>query len=480
MCNPDDEAEFRTSRLHGRVFTAIVWIESPGSRWSLEEKRMAERAVRSAEAWIMRQAQHWGTNLKFVTDARRHFVARLPKLPRGYGAGEDHDVEAWIDLITPYVDWRSPGEFLTQVQIDMQVDHAHLLLLVRREGRSYAATSRGGQDEFDALSVAVCFFDGDGTGVLPATVAHELLHLYGAWDLYESPYNSRAQAAHAKRLFLNDIMQASSPSINELAVKDLTAWRLGWRHTGPSWFEYFAPLNAGDEHLTSSRIAPPSSFSPQGRYCKGGAATTWKRISEVALRLDGACRRCLGFVVDSLRYLKIHGTCRDGVNSSRLRSGGGRKPSASRRLFSTEQLLALDALDPSTLDRFSEVMTDVLREHSLQEAEQIARVRPSPPASGSLASLHGELMLEWAAIRRHVAAQGVAGGIEEERLRRATQEWMALVERTRCAQVAAHLAAVSEAFRRSVLILDSIQRRDSQGIKRSVLRFRHLERQMRV
>lgn len=471
---PSEQAEFRTSQLYGRVFTVIVWIEADDSRWSPEEKRAAERAVRSAERWIVRQASAWGTEVSFATDPRRDLVVRLPALPRGYDSGASHNVDEWIQLISPRVGWRSPGAFLTRLQLDMQVDHAHLLLLVRREGRSYAAPNLHGLDEEDALSVAACFFDTRGTGMSPATIAHELLHLYGAWDLYKSPYHCRAQAMHAARLFPADIMQDGSLPIEGLSVKELTAWRLGWRSTGPAWFEYFAPLHEGDEGLLASRPTPPRSFEHTTQASRDGAARPSKQIGEFASRTADVWRRLTTFAGDVVRQLE-----RYGAGQRRISKGRVSKPRRAPRLWPTEQLLALDPMKRATFETFSEAMSEVLREHSMREAHEIARTRPSPRLPGRHDAVYAKLMIEWATIRRLVEIQRAGGAVEEERLQRAVQEWMALSERIGARPLQADLARVTEAYRRSVLILDSIQRRQSSAARIAVLRFRHLERQMR-
>jgi len=56
----------------------------------------------------------------------------------------------------------------------------------------------------------------DGQELIPSCIAHEVLHLYGAWDLYESHSVSSRQAEEAGRWFPNDIMRTTSRALGRL------------------------------------------------------------------------------------------------------------------------------------------------------------------------------------------------------------------------------------------------------------------------
>ena len=81
------------------------------------------------------------------------------------------------------------------------------------------------------------------TAYNPYIIAHEMLHLYGAVDLYykysENLQNDAMQAEKsiiAKRFFPNEIMYHHTPP-NE--ISDLTAYLIGWEETVPIKYAYF-------------------------------------------------------------------------------------------------------------------------------------------------------------------------------------------------------------------------------------------------
>jgi len=59
-------------------------------------------------------------------------------------------------------------------------------------------------------------------------ISHEMLHQFGAWDLYFGTSQSEEQAAKAKELYPHSVMISTHRNKADLEVDDLTAWRVGW------------------------------------------------------------------------------------------------------------------------------------------------------------------------------------------------------------------------------------------------------------
>ena len=68
----------------------------------------------------------------------------------------------------------------------------------------------------------------DGRTTAAATYAHEILHLFGAGDLY-FPYDRVARRKEmARRAFPDDVMRRVDYDIATLSVGPFTAFRVGW------------------------------------------------------------------------------------------------------------------------------------------------------------------------------------------------------------------------------------------------------------
>lgn len=66
----------------------------------------------------------------------------------------------------------------------------------------------------------------------PAVIAHEFLHIFGAWDLYISPFDSkrknRKRKAAAMKNFPSEIMAFAYRNIDSLEISPFTKYLIGW------------------------------------------------------------------------------------------------------------------------------------------------------------------------------------------------------------------------------------------------------------
>lgn len=66
----------------------------------------------------------------------------------------------------------------------------------------------------------------------PSVIAHEFLHLFGAWDLYITPFDNNKEAMKRKKqameLFPNEIMAFDYRDIDSLNISQFTRYTIGW------------------------------------------------------------------------------------------------------------------------------------------------------------------------------------------------------------------------------------------------------------
>lgn len=74
----------------------------------------------------------------------------------------------------------------------------------------------------------------------PSVIAHEFLHLFGAWDLYVTPYDKKRKNKKKKKLameyFPNEIMAFTYRNIDSLQIGDFTKYLIGWKSEIPADF----------------------------------------------------------------------------------------------------------------------------------------------------------------------------------------------------------------------------------------------------
>lgn len=66
----------------------------------------------------------------------------------------------------------------------------------------------------------------------PTVIAHEFLHLFGAWDLYQSPFDrtifQRMKKRKAMKRYPNEIMAFTYRDIDSLEISPLSKYLIGW------------------------------------------------------------------------------------------------------------------------------------------------------------------------------------------------------------------------------------------------------------
>ena len=69
-------------------------------------------------------------------------------------------------------------------------------------------------------------------------VAHEVLHLFGAVDLYV-PFQSAENEVFIRNNYSTEVMDQSNHPVSELSMSPITAWTSGLTDAKEEWFSRF-------------------------------------------------------------------------------------------------------------------------------------------------------------------------------------------------------------------------------------------------
>ncbi len=151
------------------------------------------------------------------------------------------------------------------------VDNVLVLSLINKVGRnssfqfSVKHILSGMEDYF--LESAYIFKEQEWGPVTPQSIAHEILHLYGAWDLYGGQVSEEADR-FAKENYPYEIMLQVRDPLKDLDISPLTAWLIGLSPEVKDWFWLFKRLPqhfVGNENVAvpPSSLPKPSPPSPR-------------------------------------------------------------------------------------------------------------------------------------------------------------------------------------------------------------------------
>lgn len=199
-----------------------------------KEKVMA--TIEEACHWVEEQASRYGKKLKFLPtydDADDSHKGKIPTIysetPKDADSPEScrTDANYYLGLEGKNMGW------LENTMKEVKCDKAALFVNVDADGRSFSGFTRRNTG---TIGVAV-LYGGVEEELSSGVVAHELLHLLGADDLY-APHQSEDVVNYIKANFPNEIMQTGNYfCLDDLTISPYTAWKMRWTENKEDWFE---------------------------------------------------------------------------------------------------------------------------------------------------------------------------------------------------------------------------------------------------
>jgi hypothetical protein len=233
----------RAPPLLGRIVLISVFIGRDGQAWSDAETANAHAAMLRAGAWIEREAIRWNSPVNLDL-AETYFVVNddtAQDVEIGF-APKGEDVQPFeSDAVTKAV--ISASRAATQLGFDdavaliaaingrVEADARVWLLHPRQAGHSLAVPLD--DTPLAGVSLAVCYAREENFPeplgrrppfTDPVTIAHEVLHLFGARDKYGLSLRSFEPGSVTHR----EVMRLDEQSLIRLRVDPLTAREIGW------------------------------------------------------------------------------------------------------------------------------------------------------------------------------------------------------------------------------------------------------------
>ena len=237
----DFESVFRDTgsvkKLEGRILVLTLYVAE--HKWLVENKKKVERSIRDAEEWLEGLCMTgYGKEVRFVNSERELTPPMEDSLSEDL-LKNSYSVEAYLQILgIPAADFRSWGKET------FGCEQSLLLIVFNKEGRSYAMPDVSASLVTFTISdkpEGAYLFHSLSSPVSPTIVAHEMLHLFGAMDLYEEMGSAldKERADRIKSLYPKEIMRTTALPLDEVTVSPLTAWLVGLTEKREDWFDVF-------------------------------------------------------------------------------------------------------------------------------------------------------------------------------------------------------------------------------------------------
>ena len=231
--------------LNGKVKVIDIFVSDDKKGWSDEDKKMALAKQEYGHRWVQKQALQYNpeSNLEFNVSV----------------IGEEHDIKVkeiyasrtpgginLIPWILPAIGYTSARRFYDSIMAADSSDNAFVTIFAKKRGRAFSQPLWYLVDKRSErfLEANIVYTEGYGDDILNVgTIVHEMLHLFGAWDIYSDKTSGQTYEVqkNAIAVFGSSIMINNNKPITELNIDKMTAWTVGLTNTYLGWFDFFRP-----------------------------------------------------------------------------------------------------------------------------------------------------------------------------------------------------------------------------------------------
>lgn len=228
--------------LKGRNILVSLFVSTPESAWTEEEQQEALEKLKTAADYIETQAKAYDTDVEVIFDWNSQFKLKAEAYT-DFPINEDTDFMDRLD--EEIARWFNEKISCEELLEEYEAEGIAICVFVNNPGISYAIV----YDGTDNVKESIILFTGDyyrlGQEETAAVYAHEILHVFGAHDLYEDAEFTKEVTDYVADVYPDEIMfsvSGSSAGIISQNLSPITAYHLGWiDYTGE--IDLFPQLN---------------------------------------------------------------------------------------------------------------------------------------------------------------------------------------------------------------------------------------------
>lgn len=225
--------------LRGSPFVAVIYLDDDESSWTEEEVLRANADLIDPALDFMEQnAASWNVDLDFRMGYYASYNREQPVKYNGTVGSFDNDSDISYDILDQAavsLGFEGEADMHRRLQEYAGGEQVAFVLMMDKGGRSYCINSErtsGSDDRWHSLVEYCLVFSGFTDTSRDSgsdTVAHEMLHLFGAEDYYYPD----SRAAMARKYYPTDIMLCGMEDLAFFTLEEYTAYCLGWTNTAP-------------------------------------------------------------------------------------------------------------------------------------------------------------------------------------------------------------------------------------------------------
>jgi hypothetical protein len=210
--------------LKGPVCLVHLFVRDAQSRWTESQRQTVRDRLQAAFGFLTSEARRYDIPLSIREKVLPDVVCTHP-IPTDMFADP-----VWIEEVARKAGYGSVNRLIETVRNRESPLQTLLMVHVNKRSTSYNLSYYGGVDpEFYGERVVMYASYPSGAPTCAASYAHEILHAFGAGELFFPFDTTRQRYEMAKRWFANDITFRVDRDLDALSIGVYTAYRIGWR-----------------------------------------------------------------------------------------------------------------------------------------------------------------------------------------------------------------------------------------------------------
>ena len=211
------------SRFIGPVYLVHIFVSDDESAWTDADRQQVWERLSKSYSFLEQQSRRHGREVRFVDEAviDYRYSGRVPL--------DTFANPEWTETVIRTAKGKSGNQWIAQVRSEKQLQHVLFCLHIKKAALSYNLAYYDHVPAKYRAERMVCFKDyPDGRPTSAATYAHEILHVFGAGDLYFPYDHVDVRKQLAREIFPDDVMLRVDYDLSHLEIGRFTAYRVGW------------------------------------------------------------------------------------------------------------------------------------------------------------------------------------------------------------------------------------------------------------
>ncbi|MBQ3644645.1 MAG: hypothetical protein II961_08620 [Candidatus Riflebacteria bacterium] len=211
--------------LRGSICVCTFFVSE--KNWQNDQyHKLYKQNLEIAEKWLTREAKKYGSIISFE-NVYPLGDSSIP-IDKIYGLNET-DPNAYGSFLKVLESMEISGkEFKKRLRYETACENIVTNFVIDKDGRSYCFLDYQGSGEDSFMDFTWIYKTGWGKVNPPGVIAHEMLHAFGAFDLYERENYRKEQSNAVKKNYPDEIMYtADYENINKSYISPITAWKVG-------------------------------------------------------------------------------------------------------------------------------------------------------------------------------------------------------------------------------------------------------------